>query len=144
MRGRQLLERRGKMLRQVGQGVSLNETVDVLSREYEISENALYKDWQNRNKWASDIVGLDDPDSFVMEIVDFLKWLRQRSTLEVLQGDSTANRIGAIRTAVDVIKTLYTIAQASGKIKKPEGLIERDISVSAWNLGVTESPTDKS
>jgi hypothetical protein len=104
------------MLRQIGQGVPLNETVNSLSIEYEVTENALYQDWKNRKRWTSDIVRLDDPDSFIMELMDFLNWLRQRSALEVLQGDSTSNRVGAIRTGIDVVRTLFSIAQASGKI----------------------------
>jgi hypothetical protein len=129
MRGRQLLERRSKFLRQIGQGVPLNETVNSLSVEYEVSQRALYQDWQHRSKWANQIVGLDDPDSFVMELIDFLKWLRQRSVLEVLQGDSSANRIGAIRTAISVIQQLFTIAEATGKVQKVPAELHQDITL---------------
>ena len=151
MRGRALLERRSKMLRQIGLGVELSIVVSDFSREYGVTQNAIYKDWEQREKWAGDVAQLEDPEAMVAELIHFLKWLKRRSVLEVLKGDSSSNRIGAIKTAESIASRIFDIARATGKIATVADQVEHKgtIIITGWSLGTTDDngelhPTSRS
>jgi hypothetical protein len=127
------------MLREKALGVDLVDIVQRFSVQYEVSEKAIYQDWERRAKWANEVVELDDPEGFVAELHDILNWVKRRAVLTALQAEQESSKLGAFKLLLDIVKTHFTIAQATGKIKTVEGLDDRDILVSAWNLGTADT-----
>lgn len=123
-------ERRVEMLRLRAQGVQLSQVVKQLSVKHSVTIQALYTDWSKRARWGPRLIGLDDSESMIVDLQTFLNWLKEKTVLEILSGDSSSNRIGAIRTAKDIAKDIYVIAKDTGKIGKvPEAY---DILI-RWN-----------
>ena len=110
-------ERRVELIQQRALGVELKDIVKSLAAKYKCSPKTIYHDWRRRRLWAPGLLGMDDGETLTIDIVSLLEWLRKRAVLEVLQGDNSNARIGAIKAARDVLHDLYDIAKDTGKIK---------------------------
>ena len=134
--GRQIDERRADLLQQRVLGVELKDIVKALSAKYECSPKTIYQDWRLRRKWGPRLVGLEDGDSLTIDIVALLNWLKRRAVMEVLQGDNSAARIGAIKAVKDVAKDIYDIAKETGKIK----IVPEEMKLKLEMSGLGKSP----
>lgn len=115
MRGRQLLERRKRMLTLRSQGVPLRTIIVDLSKEHELSMEALYIDWGKRGKWASQVARLQDP-TFIDQLVTGLKQIIPNAWYEYKTNTNPSVKLGALKllkeTYMDIIKTLQSLGVA--------------------------------
>lgn len=134
-----LLERRTKMLNLLCKGVPLRTIVIDFSRDYDVSEKAIYMDWRNRQRWAPQIAQLNDP-SLIDELVQGLKQILPNAWYEYKTNANPAAKVGALRLAKETYLDLVKVLQSIGRVEKaPEQLrIEQSIIVKMWK------PSDES
>ena len=121
-------QRRIELMQQRALGVDLNILVQTLSVKYNRSAKTVYNDWRTRRKWAPKLLGLEDGESIIVDIVTLLNWLKRRGVMEVLQGDSSSNRIGAIKAVKDIVMNLYDIVSSTGLVKLSPRKVDVKIS----------------
>ena len=129
-------QRRAELIEQRALGVEMREIVRSLSGKYECNPKCIYDDWRERRKWAPKIIGLEDGESLTVDIVTLLNWLKRRAVMEVLQGDNSAAKIGAIKTVRDVAMGIYEIAKDTGKIQ----VVPAEMKLKLEMSGLGKSP----
>ena len=134
--GRPIDERRAELIQQRVLGVELRDIVKALSAKYRCSPKTIYQDWRLRRKWGPRLVGMEDGDSLTVDIVALLNWLKRRAVMEVMQGDNSAARIGAIKAVKDVARDIYDIAKETGKIK----IVPEEMKLRLELSGLGKSP----
>ena len=134
--------RRMELLTQRALGVPLRDIVEDLARKHKVAEKTIYSDWRIRKKWGPKLLEIDDGDNATLSIHTLLEWLKRRSVTEVLQGDNSAARIGAIKTAESIAMDLYDIFKDTGKIQtvqQNQGVAK--VKLEMVGLGKRVSPT---
>ena len=119
-----LYERRRKMLKKRGVGLSLVEVVKELSVEYDVSPRTLYYDWRNRKGWMETVLEIEDPEAFFLDLVASHRELRKFAILEYLKGDNSSARIGALRLLRDLNKDFHEMIVTQNlftRVSKLEG-----------------------
>ena len=117
MRGRLLLQRRGRMVRLKAKGEDLSEIVKQFHSEYRVSIQALYKDWRNRGTWIGDVARLEDP-LLVDEMVEGLKQVITDAWFMYSNSKNESVRIAALKLARDTYTDTIEILQSIGRIER--------------------------
>jgi len=99
------------------QGTKLSNIINDFNQEYKISKQGLYKDWNNREKWAAEVVQIDDP-VLISELVQGLKQIIPNAWYEYTQGDNTSAKIGALKLVKDTYLNIIEILQSLGKVRR--------------------------
>lgn len=122
MQGRQLLERRTRMLTLKAQGVPLKTIIQDLSQEQECTPQALYTDWRKRELWATDVAQLDDP-ILLGELIQGLKQVIPNAWYEYKTNPNPSVKLGALKLVKETYVTLIEVLQSVGRLTKvPEAL----------------------
>lgn len=134
MQGRELLERRTKMLTLKSQGVPLKTIINDFVSEYAVSKQALYKDWRTRKKWASDVAQLNDP-ALLDELIQGLKQIIPNAWYEYKTNPNPSVKLGALKLAKETYLNLIEIGQSTGQIERvPEKAeVKGKIIVELWH-----------
>ena len=96
------LTRRKELLKNRNLGVSLTDSVKILSRKFGVSERCVYQDWANRKQWLPLVLDIDDPRKFFLDILSQHREIYRLASLEYLKGDNSAARVGALRLCRDL------------------------------------------
>jgi hypothetical protein len=90
------------MLKLNAQAFPLNMIVNQLSDEYEVSKQAVYKDWRNRASWQTQLLELGDLSQLCRDLYATHKEIYRMAALEFLRGDNSNARVGALRLLRDL------------------------------------------
>ena len=105
------------MLTLKSQGVPLRTIIEDFIKEFEISEQALYKDWRQRNKWARDIAQIKDP-ALLDELIQGLKQIIPNAWYEYKTNPNPSVKLGALKLAQQTYVVLVEILQSMGIVEK--------------------------
>jgi hypothetical protein len=119
-----LLERRQKLLKMRSMGVSLAEAVKDLAERFDVSTRAVYYDWRDRKKWIEVVLGIEDPETFFLDLVANHGELYRLASLEYLKGDNSAARIGALRLLRDLNRDMRELIVTQDLLSRVERLEE--------------------
>jgi hypothetical protein len=97
-----LLERRSKMLKLNAQAFPLSMVVNQLSAEYDVSKQAIYKDWKKRGSWQIQLLELGSLPQLCKDLYATHKEIYRMAVMEYLRGDNSAARVGALRLMRDL------------------------------------------
>ena len=128
MGGRNLVERREEMVKLRSQGVPLRQIVLKFKTKYKMTEQQLYRDWDNREKWIHDVVRLKDP-SVIDEMVQGLKDIVPKS-LQIYE--STKNdsiKIASLKLVKETYIDITDLLQGLGVKVDLEGTAEPSTQV---------------
>lgn len=127
-------ERRTKMLRYLAKGVPLRSIVEDFMKEYNVSERAVYKDFEKMSVWGPQVLQLQD-DTILYELVGGLKQIIPNAWREYISGDNTSARVGALKLAKETYLDLIKVLQSIGRIQKePEqSEVRKAIIVRKWS-----------
>jgi hypothetical protein len=76
-------ERREKLLELRFKGFPMNEIVTTLAKEHQVTENAVYMDWNRRDTWIKEVAGFTDLDSELYESLGHIKKARNKALLMI-------------------------------------------------------------
>jgi len=105
------------MLTLKSQGAKLGTIVNDFTEEYKVSKQALYKDWNKREQWASDVCELDEP-ALLTELVHGLKQVIPNAWYEYKTNPNPSVKLGALKLAKETYLDILEVLQSIGKIEK--------------------------
>ena len=123
-----ITKRRKALLTEASKG-NLAQGIKDLANRYNVTENAIYMDWENRETWVKDIIDIQDPtlgNTWIqgMALIINEAWLQY----------NLKKTIGWLRLAKDTYTTLVDILIKSGNITKQQALDQiKEINVN-WDL----------
>lgn len=91
-----LLERRSELAKYLSKGISLSDAASALAEKYKTSSRSLYRDWQSHTKWMPILLGLQDKETFLLEIFSNHKEIYRLAAREYLSADNSSSKIGAL------------------------------------------------
>lgn len=80
--------------------MALSEAVPTFAERYKVSQDAIYKDWQKREKW--DVITVD-PNQVVQDCANELDEVRSRLWTEAKDALTEGARIKALSKLSDII-----------------------------------------
>lgn len=129
---KELLERRTKMLRDKGRGVSLKVLVESLSKKYGIAEKTIYNDWAKRSEWAPQISQRSDPNMLDEQFAGLKQILAAAWALSI-SADNDSAKVGALRLAQDTHLKIIDLQQSLGIVEKKPIEMQQKIIVEMWD-----------
>lgn len=113
--------RRRDLLYFLSVGIPFSDAIKMVSAKYKVTDKAVYKDFKNREKWASQFMEVGDAQ--LVEIQTFLEFVKRHAIAEYYQGDNSSAKVGALRAAQEAVMNIYQIAKDTGKVQTiPEKL----------------------
>ena len=126
MQGRELSRRRLRMLTLKSQGAKLGTIINDFTEEYEVSKQALYKDWNKREQWASDVCELDEP-ALLTELVHGLRQVIPNAWYEYKTNPNPSVKLGALKLAKETYLDILEVLQSVGRIEKVADKVQAEI-----------------
>lgn len=124
-----LVERRRKLVHLIVSGMSVNRAAKVLSKEFDVSERQIWKDWRSMDTWAPALCQFgneqrDEVFKYLMELEEAIK----EAYRIYLTAKNDNVRIGAVRLYLHTIVTNFNVRQKLGLLPKgPQKAEERII-----------------
>lgn len=117
MRGRELRERRSRMVTLKAQGVGISKIVEDFSQEYGLHPQTLWKDWRLRDQWIQDVINLDEP-TLLKELLQGLKQVIPNAWYEYKTNPNPSVKLGALRLAKETYLDIIQVLQSLGKLTR--------------------------
>ena len=114
-----LTARRQAFYHAINTGMALSEAVTTFADRYKVTEDAIYKDWQKRDKWEIITV---DPNQVVQDCANELDEVRARLWSEAKEALTEGARIKALAKLSDIIFRKLEVYQALGIVVNPHDL----------------------
>lgn len=99
------VERRLEILNMEGSGFSKAEIVKELSVKGDVSERAVYKDFERRDKWQP----LLTADKQVHRIINLYEQIYRKAALKYLSSKNENVQLGALKIMFETVKQLEEI-----------------------------------
>jgi len=96
-----------------------------LAKKYEVSERALWSDWQRRERWVPMLLSLEKYAGFTEMIEQKLNAVQKAAWSIYLKASNDNARVGALRTVLDALEIHTDIVQTQGIIDRLERLEEK-------------------
>lgn len=97
-----LLKRRTNMLKMTAEAYPLVDIVNVLSAEYAVSKQAIYKDWRNRGSWQTQLLELGSLSQLCKDLYATHKQLYTMAVQAYREAEQDTAKIGALRLLRDL------------------------------------------
>jgi len=110
------------MLRQLFCGLDLVDVVKDLASRYHVTPRAIYRDHAIRKEWMPSLLGLEDPDVFLMDLLASHQELRIQALEAFVDADNSSSRVGALRLVRDLNLDLYQLVTGRTILKRVEAL----------------------
>lgn len=94
--------RRRELLKRRWRGESMTNIVESLANRHDVSENAIWTDWTDRDKWIGRVFGLEDAETVVVESLAQKQDVRER----LMKVASRAEDQNEINAAVRALKAV--------------------------------------
>ena len=120
-----LRERREKLLDLRFKGLPMNEIVTDLSKDYNVTESAIYMDWSRRDTWIKEVTEFTDLDSELYESLSHIKKARNKALLLVYSSDNDNAKVGALRLYADMNFKIINVIMDLKKYRDIEEIKER-------------------
>ena len=120
--------RRQKLISRVSSGEPLSIVVKELSREFNVSDKAIYADYRKREKWLDDVLNIKNVELAYKESNARHKELYKFTIKELLQAKSPNVRLQAIKLLRDLesdTRQYIIIEGYSQRIKRLKDEIRR-------------------
>ena len=119
-----LLKRRVEMLDAVSSGLHPAAVVAQLAEKYDVSERALWSDWQRREKWVPVLLGLERFAEFTDVVGEKLSAVERATWSICLKASNDNARVGALRTVLEALEIRRDIVQAREVVERLDRLEE--------------------
>jgi hypothetical protein len=86
-----------------GKGDELPIIVQDLAIKYKVRERQIYRDWEIRDRWLPEILGLEDIKLFDLELMGRLENVYQLAVKEYFKAKQDSVRLGCLRLVMDVL-----------------------------------------
>jgi len=120
-----ILRRRAEMLDAVSTGLHPSVVITQLAAKYEVSERALWSDWQRREKWVPMLLNLEKYAGFTEMIEQKLNAVQKAAWSIYLKASNDNARVGALRAVLNALEIHTDIVQTQGIIDRLERLEEK-------------------
>ena len=121
-----LVERRQKLVKLRGMGLSLSETVAEICSEYKCSARTVYLDWETRKRWLRSVLEIEDPELTWLEVMARHRELQRLCLKEFLGGDNSASRISALKLMRDLDLDLLELIVTDDQRKRLD-VLEKEV-----------------
>lgn len=113
--------RRRELLKRRWRGEPMSNIVESLASRYDVTENAIWKDWTKRDQWIARVFGLDDAEAVVVESLAQKQDVRER-LLNIARQAEDQNEISeavrALKAVDDNIDETIEHQQKLGNVEK--------------------------
>ncbi len=98
---KRLTKRRKDLYNAVAQGMTERKAIETIAKQYKTTEEAIYKDWQHRDKWGDTIPQIDTK-SALQDALNKIDELRAKLWDKANNAESDGDRIRALSKLVDM------------------------------------------
>jgi len=113
-----ILKRRAEMLDAVSTGLHPSAVVAQLAEKYDVTERALWSDWQRREKWVPVLLSLEKYAGFAEMIEQKLNAVQKAAWSIYLKAGNESARVGALRTVLEALGIHRDIVQTRDVIER--------------------------
>jgi hypothetical protein len=126
------LKRRVEMLDAVSTGLHPSAVIAQLAEKYDLSEKALWSDWERRSKWVPILLTLEKYADFSNMLGQKLNAVQKVAWTIYLKASNDNARVGALRTVLEALEIHRDIVQTQDfidRLEKLEGKAKEGIFV---------------
>jgi len=106
------------MLDAVSTGLHPSAVVAQLAEKYDVTERALWSDWQRREKWVPVLLGLEKYAGFAEMVEQKLNAVQKAAWSIYLKAGNESARVGALRTVLEALGIHRDIVQTRDVIER--------------------------
>lgn len=99
-------QRRRELMRRRWRGEEMADIVKSLASKYDVTTNAIYKDWSDRERWLPRVFGIEDAEAVVTEALAQKQNVRERLLRVARRAEDTNEVNAAIRALKAVDKNI--------------------------------------
>lgn len=100
------VEIRLQLLKDVGAGFSMHETVKHLIEKFQISRSAAYYHFKTRDRWLKDYADFSDSRNLLFQVLTQLNYVNREASYQYLQTADPNAKIGFLRVRLDALGKL--------------------------------------
>jgi hypothetical protein len=98
----ELLKRRSTMLKMTAEAYPLVDVVNQLSGEYDVSPQAIYKDWRKRGTWQTQLLDIGSLEQLCKDLYATHKEIYRMAMAAYRTATQDTAKIGALRLLRDI------------------------------------------
>lgn len=99
-------------------GTNLKKVSKILSKEYDVKEDTIKRDWRRRETWLPKIYQLEDAELILSEILAEHREIHKELWELKEQTDHEPTKLGVLKTLQESNKILIEILQSIGRIRE--------------------------
>jgi hypothetical protein len=116
---KRLTKRRKDLYNAIARGMTERKAIETIAKQYKTTEEAIYKDWQHRDKWG-DIIPQIDKKNALQDVLNELDELRSRLYDKAANSKSDRDQIRALSILVDMkFKSLEALKELGFVVSAP-------------------------
>lgn len=115
-----IVARRTKLLKMEGEGFDRPDIVKQLSKEFQVSERTIARDFQKRSEWQPQITGYSERKKAYYCILNRFDQIYKKASFIFLHGDNDNSKIGALKVMLDSLSRIKELANISNKNSEHE------------------------
>ena len=98
-----LYQRRKEFIEMKGRGDPLQHIVQDLSTKYKVNERQIYRDWEIRDTWLPQVVGVENVKLYDLELMVRLEQVYQFAVKDYFGSKQENIKLGNLRLIMDIL-----------------------------------------
>lgn len=125
------------LLENMVKGLPLGSVCDALAKSYDISADAIGRDWRRRDTWLPTLLKLDKPEEMLKDLLAEMAQSRQEAWDIIKRAKAAGNEnaaVGALKHIHEGARAQIEVLQSLGKVSQAPVTFAGEIKVET-NLG---------